>query len=833
MEVNWRYSRDVVRIPLVAILGFAAWGQADAQAVRVRVVEDAGARAVGGALVALISPGGAVRVEAVTGESGWRMLVAPEPGTYRVRVRRIGYAPMLSAAVTLARSDTTTLELRVAELKIALPTVSVRESKQCAGQPGETARVAVVWEEVRKALQVSELTRAGSLLTLAARNHRQWLSRRGQVEYADTTAVRFVVGSAFEARSAADLSRYGYIVGTEGAGRSYYAPDAASLLSDDFVRDHCFQLVAGSGDTEGLIGLQFEPVPGRWLPDIEGELWLDERTAELRHLEFRYVNAAVPSGLTHTLGGRIDFERLESGLWIVRDWVVRMPRLARAKGQPPGVSSPGYLEAGGFAAPAADSIAVASAVADTGARPAQPQLVGAARGAITGTVFDSLLQAPLAGARVWLPMAGRRTVTDSLGRFEVDTIFTGDHRVEFWHAGLDSVGLSSLGTNVVVEADETTPVELAAPSLARYQLLACGDTLSPRDSTGIVYGTIREAETDEAIAGAQVRLSWLARTDTAGRFGAELRTLSGVADETGLFYACGVPTNAAVTVLATAGPFEGGDIDVALGARRIARVDLAVSRDSAASVGAADPVSPGRGAAGARARPAAAPRGRAVLLGIVRDRTGAAKEDAQVVLPDAMAEARTSATGAFVLADLPAGTRMVDVRLIGFAPVRMPVTLRNDDTTRVDVTLVPATMLATVNVAASRLTRVLSEVEERRRLGGGYFLAADEIARRNTTRSLFLDMPSVQVSGYASPLGVRRGERGLAIMMRSRNAYEALCSPDFYIDDRPAVSEELDTYRLSDLVAIEVYTNEANAPAKYRRSRGNCGIVLVWTRFMD
>jgi len=96
------------------------------------------------------------------------------------------------------------------------------------------------------------------------------------------------------------------------------------LISDAFLRTHCFETKPGRGETEGLIGLAFTPARDRTLPDITGTLWIDRGTAMLHHLDFTYVR--LPQELVASrAGGRLEFMRVPSGAWIVRDWVIRMP----------------------------------------------------------------------------------------------------------------------------------------------------------------------------------------------------------------------------------------------------------------------------------------------------------------------------------------------------------------------------------------------------------------------------------------------------------------------------------------------------------------------------
>ena len=67
---------------------------------------------------------------------------------------------------------------------------------------------------------------------------------------------------------------------------------------------------------------------------MKGVLWLDERTSELRAVEYGYTR--IPDGVDNErIGGTVEFLKLPSGAWIVHQWQIRMPRLAvSASGSP-------------------------------------------------------------------------------------------------------------------------------------------------------------------------------------------------------------------------------------------------------------------------------------------------------------------------------------------------------------------------------------------------------------------------------------------------------------------------------------------------------------------
>ena len=71
----------------------------------------------------------------------------------------------------------------------------------------------------------------------------------------------------------------------------------------------------------------------------------------LHHLEFTYVR--LPQGLTApNAGGRVEFMRVPTGAWIVRDWIIRMPIAEMGQTPTYGTTFPravGYRERGGSA----------------------------------------------------------------------------------------------------------------------------------------------------------------------------------------------------------------------------------------------------------------------------------------------------------------------------------------------------------------------------------------------------------------------------------------------------------------------------------------------------
>lgn len=324
-------------------------GPLAAQTVRGQLVDSVSRTPLGGAFLTLVDQGGAERARTLTDQNGQFILNAPSPGTYHLRSKRIGFRPYVSAALALRAGEVTTVAAAVDPIPIPLREVVVAGDRQCDVEAG--ASVAALWEEVKEALAVvawtSRVPGYWYELTMFERDLNAGGRRNGVDSVWRHVGYQQV---SFRSAPADVLASTGYVVVNE-ADWVYYAPDADVLLSDPFLRTHCFETKVGRGETDRLVGLAFSPARDRTLPDVTGTLWVDRETSELRHLEFTYTR--LPERVVAPrAGGRVDFMRVPTGAWIVRDWVIRMPvaqivRTALAQDQWPQVV--GFRETGGSA----------------------------------------------------------------------------------------------------------------------------------------------------------------------------------------------------------------------------------------------------------------------------------------------------------------------------------------------------------------------------------------------------------------------------------------------------------------------------------------------------
>lgn len=403
-----------------------------AQSVAGRLAEEGSGRPIEGAVVVLLDEAGAQRTGTLTDASGRFSLRAPGPGHYRLRAERIGFRGTLSPPFGLAAGEEAERDLAAPAEAIRLGGVAVEGERRCVIRPAEGMRAATLWEEARKALNAASVTEAQRLVRFRLRSFERRLDPQFLRPVEEEAVHRTHVGSRpFASLPPEDLAAGGY-VRPEGGGFVYFAPDADVLLSDGFLDTHCFRVRPGDGETRGMVGLAFEPLRGRRLPDIEGVLWLDALTAELRFVEFGYTR--IPLRRDAAQGGRVEYRRLPGGAWIVSRWWIRMPLLGRDPSRRD-VTLLGVKEAGGEVEEIVDGPAAVAV--------------------LEGTVRDEA-GAPLAGATVFVSGTSHTAVTDSAGAFRLEAPLAGEHVVGVLHPRLRSLGPSPTRTVVLVRGRTVT-----------------------------------------------------------------------------------------------------------------------------------------------------------------------------------------------------------------------------------------------------------------------------------------------------------------------------------------------------------------------------------------
>jgi len=424
---------------------------------------------------------------------------------------------------------------------------------------------------------------------------------------------------------------------------------------------------------------------------------------------------------------------------------------------------------------------------------------------VSGVVYDSIARAPLAGAMVQLVTAdnpaslSRATSSDSRGRFTFDSVPKGRYTLGFFHPMLDSLGIEPPERELAVRGERVVHIDLAIPSPERIQLAICGaGTLG-----GVIVGYVRDARSRAPAPGVTVSVTWVELVIKPGRVERHLPRLAATTSERGWFALCSMPRPGTIAIIAGRGADSTDLIEVDMPAEGFMRRELYLG--PARWVSKADTAPHGD----TLARP---PRllhtGAGTLSGtVVNAVDGQPIAGARVGIADGP-ETRANERGEWTIANAPVGTRMLEVRGVGFYPVRLPVHVL-DDAAPLRVALsTTQSVLDTVKVTATRMMdRQRAGFDDRRRQGLGRYLTAEDVARRQptVTSDLFRVMPGIRVDRDANII--------------ARGGSLEWCPPSFYIDGHyveELKAGDIDTWvRPSDIIGVEVYTG-ISAPAEFQ-----------------
>lgn len=412
-----------------------------AQTVRGTVIGTPSGRSIEYGLVQLIDSAGRERVRTVSDEAGRFTLPPAPPGHYRLRVLRIGFQSWVSPPppFELTAGQTREFRIEMPEVPFVLLGIAVERNNPCRNGPERGAETAALWEEAKKTLAVTQATFARRRYRFRTASFERLLDAAGTVRTSKREPDSELREWPYRSIPAESLSRAGFVQGSTTSAL-YYGPDIDVLLSEVFLREHCFRVArakGAAGDT--LIGLGFEPARGRRLPDIAGALWIDRRTGELRHIEYRYRNLDtwIPADQT---GGRIELQRLETGAWVIRRWWIRtaVPRLR------PG----GRIELYGFREGGGEVTEVLTADGRSLAVTAPPPSTRPLTQIVHGRVTDVASSDPIQGVTVLLldeqQAVAARTQTAENGRYELQVPAPGIYSLQFQVPGYAPLALEQL-----------------------------------------------------------------------------------------------------------------------------------------------------------------------------------------------------------------------------------------------------------------------------------------------------------------------------------------------------------------------------------------------------
>src|SRR4051812_1129553 len=274
---------------------------------------------IGGTSIVLVDARGLIVTGTLSQADGHYALRLPSAGRFRLRARRIGFAPDSSAVLDFVEGGQLRFDPSMTPLRTTLEVVKVEGIQKCevGHESGDAAYE--LWEAAQNALSA----------TIAAAGDKLFVYRLERfLREVDPNSARVIRASAWRARSLSGEPYYSVsadslaVIGfarIEGDSSAYYAPDARTLTSEAFIRSHCLRAVKDPARPQQL-GLAFEPLQRNRLVEVSGVLWLDRATSELRDLEYKYEMPAPMRGRAQPRGleaatGRIHYRRLDNGAW--------------------------------------------------------------------------------------------------------------------------------------------------------------------------------------------------------------------------------------------------------------------------------------------------------------------------------------------------------------------------------------------------------------------------------------------------------------------------------------------------------------------------------------
>ncbi len=788
---------------------------ATAQTVR-GIIVDQGDVPIPGVVVQLLDAASHVAARSLSNERGEFRVTATEAGTYRVSTLRIGYRQTVTEPIQLERGADVTRRMVLAGARVVLDTIRVSDRSVCRAFSDSGAATYAVWEQVRGALTATQLTAAARTFAATTVLYDRTLDAGARQIRQQNASIRSdYVTELWSAAAPSELHRVGYVVTDRQNMVTYYAPGLNMLLAPVFVEDHCFRLT----NNRNRLGIIFEPTRDRRdVPEIRGTLWVDRATAELRDMEFRYVNLTREQ--EDVAGGNMTFARMHDGQWVISAWNIRMPVLEQRVRN--GIAELVITEVKSTGA----VLSVARRGTDT--LWSRPPLF------LAGTVVDSVSGDPVPGARVSLNGTSMTSTTDAKGRFTISGVLPGIYTVVIVTPSLDSV--SAVQRSTLTFADSAQTIQLRALSAQEFMRSACGS--ARMEYPGMVSGTVDVRGDSSATPRIKVAAEWSAMDGDASRPQIQTlrRAVSTGVDARGHFKLCGVPVNTDLSIYAELGDATVSDVSPLRipPHGRVARVDLSAD------------VKTDRGS---------------IFSGTVHvaDSTNRPIARAVIALPDLVKTVMANDSGEFKLVGIPAGPHRVVVRSIGYAPLDTTLSFGLNQTIDRRVFLRRVVMLDSVVTRAARLASL--EFEENRRLGLGSFFTREELEQQSgrllssilaSTRGLgivygrgnrayVLNKRYVPPPGACSPIRPDnapqpKGSCYVPDAVEARYGIIPGCYTQVYLDDHlmnpgtPAEPFDLNTMQVDQLENVQFYAGPAETPAKYSGLNSPCGVLVFQTR---
>jgi hypothetical protein len=216
-----------------------------------------------------------------------------------------------------------------------------------------------------------------------------------------------------------------------------------------------------------------------------------------------------------------------------------------------------------------------------------------------------------------------------------------------------------------------------------------------------------------------------------------------------------------------------------------------------------------------------------IVVAYVTDTAGRPLEGADVQVVGTSLRGSTDGSGRVALLAVPAGKAVLRVRRLGFAELKIPISVTPGTLADGRYKLQPLTEVKKVVVRASELkpdryakTGRFDEFYRRRAAGNGTFLTREDIDARAAQKSEDL---------LRMVTGVRIRYRGNVPFIQFLRCEQV----NVYVDGIRSHDPFRDYAALSplDIEAMEVYHGIATVPPEFSPEPNDCAAIVIWTRW--
>lgn len=432
------------------------------------------------------------------------------------------------------------------------------------------------------------------------------------------------------------------------------------------------------------------------------------------------------------------------------------------------------------------------------------------KAAIIGIVIDSVNGGYLARADVIVQGSKASIVTDSSGKFMVDSLEPGTYQVGVFHPLLDTLGISLASRPFHVGPDSVSYIRLAVPSARSIIRGACPNPSPRAQGTSAVIGNVIDPESLQPVSGADVSIAWT-QLVVSKEVGVRRtpRVIRDSTDAQGRFRICNLPSGMQATLQARKGGAVTAEVPIALGDQEqelFARTMLLSKVDSGAKTGKA------------------VVSGRVILEGAPSN----AGSRVEVLGTDKIA--MTNENGEFTIVELPSGSHVLMARHLGFGAETVPVDLTSREPKQVSIKLPKFVAALDPVVVNAKRVASLDKVgfTQRARSGQGFYMGPDRIQalHPNSLTDILRVAPGLRVN-YTPTGEVVTSSRGTSSLTGQGCV-------QYYVDDMPwqsAMPGDINDFiNGREVVGVEVYAG-ATAPPQYTRGMGGCTTIVIWTKF--